>query len=168
VYIKKRPLVEKMQCSRDLTSMKAKVRFEFYNDVLDRQEVETMWADIVDEAKGIYKLDNIPFFVTSFACGDIVKAKKIDDGFPTVIKLVEESGNSTINITFLSNEQPNKSDILKNLNDLGVDYEGMESLLPGYYSLNIPQRVNYLAVREFLSSKEDVLDFREACIGHDI
>ncbi|WP_256014211.1 DUF4265 domain-containing protein [Desertivirga xinjiangensis] len=94
---------------------------------------------MVDENEGYYKLDNIPFFVTGFAMEDIVKAIKVDDGFPKVTELVKESGNSTINIIFLSNEEPYKSEILISLTDMGTEYEGMETVVSGYYSLNIPK-----------------------------
>jgi len=146
--------------------MRAKIRFEFYNQVLEREEVETMWAEVLDDCQGFYKLDNIPFFVTSFATEDIVKAIKVDDGFPKVTGLVKESGNSTINIIFLNNDEQYKSIILKRLTNLGAEYEGMESLASGYYSLNIPKNVDYRAIYEFLSSENENLDFREACIAH--
>jgi hypothetical protein len=144
-----------------------RVRFEFYNDILDRHEVETMWADVVDEAKGLYKLDNIPFFVTGFASDDIVKAINVDDGLPKVTEVVEESGNSTVNIIFLLKENEEyKKGILTKLNELGAEYEGMEGIVKGYYSLNIPKDKDYKLIYDFLTKERDKLDFREACIGH--
>jgi len=146
-----------------------RLRFEFYNDILDRDEVETMWADTVDEDKGYYKLDNIPFFVTGYAADDIVKAINVDDGLPKVIELIEESGNSTINIIFLDKENEEyKSRILKELNGLGVEYEGMEGIVKGYYSLNVPKDKDYKIVYDFLKKENEKLDFREACIGHKL
>jgi hypothetical protein len=144
-----------------------RVRFEFYNHILDRDEVETMYADLVDEKEGFYKLDNIPFFVTGFAADDIVKAEKVDDGLPKVIELIEESGNSTINIFFLDKDNDEYSKkILKELNGLGGEYEGMEGVIKGYYSLNIPKDKDYKTIYNFLTKENGKLDFREACIGH--
>ena len=146
-----------------------RVRFEFYNDILDRDEVETMHADLVDEKEGFYKLDNIPFFVTGFASDDIVKAEKVDDGLPKVTELIEESGNSTINIIFMDKDNEEyKKQILRELNELGGEYEGMEGVVRGYYSLNIPKDKDYKSIYDFLTKESEKLDFREACIGHKL
>lgn len=146
-----------------------RVRFEFYNDILARDEVETMWAESIDEEKGFFKLDNIPFFVTGFAAGDIVKAIKMDDGLLKVTELIEASGNSTINIIFLDKEnEEDKTGILKELNELGAEYEGMEGVIKGYYSLNIPKDKDYKIIYHFLEKESEKLDFREACIGHKL
>ncbi len=128
-----------------------KVRFEFYNDILDRDEVESMHADLVDEEKGLYKLNNIPFFVKGYAADDIVKAEMVDDGLPKVTELIEESGNSTINIIFFEQDKEDyKKRILKELNELGGEYEGMEGMIKGYYSLNIPKDKDYKIIYHFL------------------
>lgn len=146
-----------------------RVRFEFYNDILDRDEVETMHADLVDEKEGFYKLDNIPFFVKGFAADDIVKAEKVDDGLPKVTELIEESGNSTINVIFLDkDDEEYKKRILKELNGLGGEYEGMEGVIKGYYSFNIPKDKDYKTIYDFLTKENKKLDFREACIGHKL
>ena len=149
--------------------MRTKVRFEFYNEVLDRDEVETIWATVIDQDKGFYKLDNIPFFVKSFAADDIVKAERVDKGFPKVVSLIKKSGNSTINIIFLDKDNKEfKKKILKRLNDLGVEYQGLESLINGYCSLNVTKDIDYKLVFDFLTEESGELDFREACIGHPI
>lgn len=38
-----------------------KITFKYYSSLLEEITVETMWAEIIDEKKGIYRLDNIPF-----------------------------------------------------------------------------------------------------------
>ena len=147
--------------------MITKIRFEFYNEILEREDVETLWAESVDEEKGYYKLANIPFFVKGFAASDIVKAHKVDKGLPKVIELVEASGNSTINVIFFDNqdkEYPEK--ILKSLQRLGAEYEEIGEMITGYYTLNIPADKPYRAIHNFLMQESDKLDFREACMGH--
>lgn len=144
-----------------------KIRFEFYNDILDRQDVETLWSEVVDAEKGYYKIDNIPFFVKNFASADIVKAIKNDEGFPKVTDLIEASGNSTINIIFFNKEDEDyKQQILNRLEDFGLEYEGMENVIKGYYALHIPKEKNYETITNFLDGEKDGLDYREACIGH--
>ena len=143
----------------------AKVSFRFYNDVLDRDEVETLWTDVVDKEKGLYRLNNIPFFVKSFASEDIVHAELINDEL-VVTGLVEASGNSTINIIFFNNEI--KEGLLNRILELGADYEGMESVIKGYYSLHIPKDVDYQPIKALLLEMEEKeeLSFREACLEH--
>ena len=51
-----------------------KILFRFYSDVLEEETVETMWATIVDKENGLYKIDNIPFYVPLLASDDIVFA----------------------------------------------------------------------------------------------
>lgn len=146
--------------------MTTKVRFEFYNNVLEREETETLWAEVVDEEHGLYKLDNIPFFVTGFAADDVVKAEKVDDGFPKVVGLVEASGNSTIQIIFLKEtKDENQHKILHKLTAFGAEYEGMEGVIAGYYSVNIPKDKDYGRILGYLNENKDNLDFREACMG---
>lgn len=38
-----------------------KILFKYYSDYLDEVVSETMWAEIIDLEKGLFKLDNIPF-----------------------------------------------------------------------------------------------------------
>ena len=146
-----------------------RVRFEFFNEVLERDEVETMYAELVDEVNGYYKLDNIPFFVKGFAADDIVKAEKVDDGLPLVTALIEKSGNSTVNIMFLEEDNDAyRTAILQKLKDLGVEYEGMENVIDGYYTLHVPKDKDYHAVIDFLNGELEQLEFREACNGNDV
>ena len=51
-----------------------KILTRFYSNVLDEWTVETMWAEVVDTHKGLYKISNIPFYA-SIASGDIVFAE---------------------------------------------------------------------------------------------
>lgn len=145
-----------------------KLTFKFWNDILDEDNyVETVWAEIIDEEKGHFQIENVPFFVKSYSVGDIVFAELENDEL-IVKDLVKESGNSTVNIVFFKTEDKEK--VLKELNDLGCDFEGLESVLPGYYSLNISRKINYEPIKSYLSNlrNEKVLDFREACLAHTI
>ncbi len=38
-----------------------KILFKYYSDYLEDTVAETMWAQIIDLEKGLFKLDNIPF-----------------------------------------------------------------------------------------------------------
>ena len=56
-------------------SKSVKILFRLFSTILDEIRVETLWAQIVDEAKGLYKLDNIPFHLPLIACDDIIFAE---------------------------------------------------------------------------------------------
>ena len=45
-----------------------KILTKYFSDVLDEIVVETLWAEVVDEEKGWYKVDNIPFYGAEFSC----------------------------------------------------------------------------------------------------
>ena len=54
-----------------------KILCRFYSNVLDEWTVETMWAETIDKDKGLYKIDNIPFYA-SIASDDTVFAEYDD------------------------------------------------------------------------------------------
>jgi hypothetical protein len=144
----------------------SKIMFEFYNDLLERYEVETLHANQVDGCNYQYKIDNIPFFVQGYSYGDVVEVEASENDIPKVIGLVTESGNSTVNIIFF-NKNTNEQDIILNeIVSMGLSYEGLQGVLPGYFSVNVPKYVDYEEVRHFLRSKHMDLDFREACLAH--
>jgi hypothetical protein len=142
-----------------------KVRFSFFNEILERKEEETLAATAVDEARGIFQLKNIPYFMQGFAREDKVRAVE-EDGMAIVKELVEKSGNSTINLVFLRGRE--KERVLQEIKELGAEWEDREKPVNGYYSLNIPQEVHYKPVQGLLNRerKAGVLDFREACLSH--
>lgn len=143
-----------------------KIIFRFWNDILDEDYIEGVWAELVDEEKGHYKIDNIPFFVTSYSNGDIVKVEKESDEL-VVKELVEPSGNSTLNIKFFKGAD--KEDTLEKLISYGCEYENMEDVITGYYSVNVPASVSYQPLYELLNELEsrEQLGFREACLCHN-
>lgn len=143
-----------------------KIIFRFWNDILDEDYVERVWAEPIDEEKGYYKIDNIPYFVTSYSDGDVVRVEKEDDEL-VVRELIEPSGNTTINIIFF--EHADKKQVLDKLTSFGCEYEGMENFIKGYYSVNIPEQINYQPIYSLLNELElaEQLSFREACLCHD-
>jgi len=53
-----------------------KVYFEFFNDILDEDYVESVWATVVNKKEGHYQLKNIPFFVKSYSNEVLYPTKK--------------------------------------------------------------------------------------------
>src|SRR5215203_6197199 len=78
-----------------------KILSKFYSNVLDEWAVETMWAEVVDKDKGLYKIDSIPFYA-SIASDDIVFAEYDDtEKMLTYKETVEYSGNSLIQVVVI-------------------------------------------------------------------
>ena len=79
-----------------------KIVFQFYSELFEQDMVETLWAIIVDVENGVYKLDNIPFYVPLLASEDVVYAE-FDENENCLIyrKTLEDSGNSTIHVVML-------------------------------------------------------------------
>lgn len=145
------------------TTTAVKVVFRFFNTVLDEEYVESMWAQVVAQEQGHYRLDNIPFFVTSYALGDVVLAED-EDGELVVQGLVEESGNTTVQIVVM--QADTSGSIQQRLEELGCSWE--RSHLPDYFSFNVPSKVRYSPIKRYLkkAEKRGLLGFREACLAH--
>src|SRR6187402_1783998 len=85
-----------------MTETHAKILFRYHSDILDEEVVETMWSEIIDLEKGIYKLDNIPFYGPLIATGDIFYAKYDENEKAVVYKeTIAISGNSIIQAVIL-------------------------------------------------------------------
>ena len=142
-----------------------KIQFRFYNEILERNEVEPMWAKAVDEEKGIYQLRNIPYFVKGFAADDTVEARE-EDGMLTVTRLLEPSGNSTLNIVILRGRE--KDRVMQELKNLGGEWEEREKPVNGFYAVNVPKQVPFRPIKDLLTRERrlGILDYREACVLH--
>jgi Domain of unknown function (DUF4265) len=95
-----------------------KILFRYHSSVLDEWTVETMWAEIVDAEKGLYKLDSIPFYGPLVASDDIIFAEHDEDEERlTYRKTVENSGNSIVTVVIMdkTSDINNIRDIFKNL-----------------------------------------------------
>lgn len=140
-----------------------KVFFEFFNDILDEDYVESVWAAVEDEKEGLYKLKNIPFFVKSYSNEDIVHAE-LENNRLVVKGLVEESGNSTLQVFCYKEEDVEK--VRKRLKDFGCASE--LSHLSKYFSVDVPSNIDFNPIKEYLTELEqqEVLGYSEACLAH--
>jgi hypothetical protein len=129
-----------------------KILFRFYSDVMDKWMVETMWADMVDEKNGLYKIDNIPFYAPMVASDDIVRAEyDEDEGCITYRETVQPSGNSTVWVILLDKKRDTQG-LRKMFAELGCQSEGMND---GNFAMEIPAKVNYTPVRAKLIELEE-------------
>ena len=130
---------------------KAKVVFRVVGED-GKADVETLWAH--DLGSDRYKIDNCPFFAYGVSLHDVVLAPKVPtDGRPTFERVLSKSGNRTVRVFFNAPVVTgNVSDrILRGLVAMGCGYEGANS---SYVVVNIPSRVDLLAVRDYLIAQD--------------
>lgn len=128
-----------------------KILVRYYSDVLEEITVETLWAEIIDIQKGLYKIDNIPFYGPDFSCGDIVFAEyDEDEEYITYRNVVEYSGNSTIQIIVLD-EEIDVMQLRNEFKSIGCESEGMGNK---YFVMEVPSHINYFEIFKKLNALE--------------
>jgi hypothetical protein len=143
-----------------------KILFRFHSDIFDEEMVETMWATIVDKDKGLYKLDNIPFYAPLVASDDIVFAEfDKQEQMLTYRKTENYSGNSTVQVVLMDKTQDINSirDVFEKLGCVS------EKVNEGYFSMEIPVTVDYKPVKLKLDEMElkEIIGYAEPCLSDD-
>jgi hypothetical protein len=141
-----------------------KIVFRYYSDLLENTVVETMWAEIIDLEKGIFKLDNIPFFGPLIATDDIFFAEfDKDEGTLVYKKTIESSGNSILQVVIL--EKGFDKEIIRE--ELKLVHCVSESLNETLFALEVPKNVDYAVVNNLLSQYElqEIIEFAEPCLS---
>lgn len=141
-----------------------KILFQFHSDIFDEEMVETMWATTVDKNKGLYKLDNIPFYAPLVASDDIVYAEfDKQQQMLTYRKTVEFSGNSTIQVVLIDNSIDINS-IRNQFETLGCVTEKVNE---GYFTMEIPALLDYNLVKQKLEELEqnETIGYAEPCLA---
>lgn len=131
-----------------------------YKDLEGNFAEETIWVFKVGENS--YRVDNIPFFAPNIAFYDIISIEE-DNGVLYFNELLEESGNSTVQIVFFDEGLGQIK--IKELGDLGCGWEGMKGL--PIYAVEIPREIDYNVIKTWLSAEfsKGVLDYKEACLS---
>lgn len=144
------------------SSIHEKIFFE-YDDIEGNPGIESLWA--ISRGDNQFSINNIPFYVSGYAVGDIVLVE-YRDGVPYVQSLVEESGHSTIQIIFFDIKHVAWArTYLRNF-----DCESEVSQYPTYISVDVPFNVDYAFIKDYLKKGEDEgkWSFKEACLAHKI
>ncbi len=120
---------------------------------------ETIWC----ERKGNgYEVNNIPFYASNVALGDLIEVKEID-GDIWFEKLLKPSGNSVIQLVIYDHRS--QAEVGKLFEQYGCDWEGSDR--SDLISINVPYNVPYNVIKEILIDGEnrEIWDYREACLG---
>jgi len=141
-----------------------KILFRYYSNVLEKETVETMWANTINKEKGLYKIDNIPFYGPPVASDDIVFAEfDEEEKMLTYRKTVEQSGNSIIQVILLDKTKDINA-IRKIFEDLGCQSERLNDI---YFSMEIPFDKDYRKIKPILQELEmkEIIEFAEPCLS---
>jgi hypothetical protein len=141
-----------------------KILFRYYSSVLDEWTVETMWADVVDADKGLYKLDSIPFYGPLVASDDIIFAEyDEDEGRLTYRETIENSGNSIVTVVIMDRTYDINTirDIFKDMGCLS------ERVNDAYFSMEVLVDKNYKPIKQKLTELEDegIIGYAEPCLS---
>jgi hypothetical protein len=140
-------------------SDRVKLRFPFTNSS-GEGETETMWTLSRDDG---YEIDNIPFYVTGLALGDVVGAEPDIDGALWYSKLIRPSKHSTVQLLFAREEYVDS--FRDELNRMGCTSE--VSNIRRLIAVDIPPNVSYETVKALLDQGErsGMFEYQEACLG---
>lgn len=141
-----------------------KIIFKFYSQILDEETIETMWAEIIDEDKGHYKLDSIPFYAPLLASEDIIFAEFDEDEQRLIYRYtITHSGNSTIQVVVIdSNAEANQ--VREQFTIFGCQTEAVNEQ---YFSMDIPSFVSYKPIKQKLEELEalEMIVYAEPCLS---
>ena len=148
----------------DTTDNTVKILFRYHSSVLDEWTVETMWADVVDASKGLYKLNSIPFYGPLVASDDIIFAEyDEDEKMLTYRETIKNSGNSIVTVVIMDKTYDINTirDIFKDLGCLS------ERVNDAYFSMEVLVDKNYKPVKEKLTELEDegIIGYAEPCLS---
>ena len=141
-----------------------KILFRYYSDVLEEETLETMWATIIDEEKGLYKIDNIPFYGPLIASDDIVFAEfNKSEQMLTYRETKENSGNSVVQVILMGDEIE-INDVRKIFEDLDCQSERMSDK---YFAMEILAKTDYKIVRSKLDELQNkgLIGYAEPCLS---
>ena len=136
-----------------------KVRFVYENSD-GGAETESMWA--IERADG-YEIDNIPFYAKSLAVGDLVAARRDENGLLWFASMIKPSGHTTIQVLF--NREEDVAPFRALLRQMGCESEGGD--MPELIAVDIPPAVKYEEVKKILDEGEHEgrFEYQEACLG---
>ncbi|BFM44912.1 DUF4265 domain-containing protein [Flavobacterium sp. CFS9] len=141
-----------------------KILFKYYSTYLEEIVSETMWAEILDSEKGLFKLDNIPFFGPLIATDDIFRAEYDENEKCFIHKeTIEHSGNSIVQVLILEKEF-DKEIIREKLKAINCLSEGLNNT---FLSVEILKNTDYSIVKNLLSEYEAnaIIEFAEPCLS---
>jgi hypothetical protein len=140
------------------------ILFRSYNTILEQDVAETIWADVVREEMGYYRLCSIPLYTLQIAAGDVVRAEWDDDELMlTYRETVTPSGNSTVWVVVVDDDM-DIEEIRKTFYELDCVTEALSNR---YFAMEVKAETNYLHVKDKLNTfkSQKLIDYAEPCLS---
>ena len=83
---------------------KVEVLFKYDSPILEEEIIEVLWAEVIDEEKGIYQLKNIPFYGASIATDDQFHATYDKEETGLLYRQTTKSSGNSIAVVAIINE----------------------------------------------------------------
>ena len=122
--------------------------------------VESLWA--LPKGDGLFQVDNIPFFATGVAVGDIVLATQ-EEGAILFQEVVQASGHSTLRVAI--SEAGDVPAVRALFEQKGCSVE--QSHLPRLIAVDVPASIPLGSLRPILVAGQEQgrWDYEEACLA---
>ncbi|MDR2223092.1 MAG: DUF4265 domain-containing protein [Flavobacteriaceae bacterium] len=136
----------------------------YHSDVLEKESVEMFWGIAIDKAKGLYQVDNIPYYGPEFSCDDIVFAEQDEtENHLTYRYVAKPSGNSTVQV-IVQKDKYNRDDLYNEILLAGTEIEVVDDY---YFVINVLSKTDYRKVYAILSALEDeeLINFAEPLLS---
>ena len=140
------------------------ILFRSYSTILEQEVVETIWADVVDESLGYYRLYSIPLYTSFVATDDVVRAEwDEDEVMLTYRETIKPSGNSTVWVVVVDDET-DIEEIRKAFFELDCLSEALSNR---YFAMEVKATINYLHVKNQLITlkAQKLIDYVEPCLS---
>jgi|SRR6218665_640495 len=140
--------------------VKVLISLEQDEDGYPPASVESLWA--LPKGGGHFQLDNIPFFATGVAWGDIVSASREEGAF-RFQEVVQSSGHSTLRVAI--SEPADVPAVRALFEQKGCSVE--QSHLPRLIAVDVPPSVPLESLRPVLEAgrEQGRWDYEEACLA---
>jgi hypothetical protein len=131
---------------------------------------EAMWCVRLNEK--VFRLDNIPYFVTGVSYGDVISVIEDEDGSLNFHEVIEENGHSTLRVMFLDTSRDSRpastraSELENRLIEMGCLTEISPS--PEIIAIDVPPAIALSGIRNILGEGEDkgLWSFDEGTVAH--
>jgi hypothetical protein len=126
-------------------------------ELSEDEHTEWLWALPVDGSTNRFALQNVPYFAYRVSEGDVVEAELLNPGFYRFLKVVDPSGNRTVRVAFVDDEDPAiRAELLQGLVDRGCSWEGATA---SYVSVTIPPAVDLANVADDLTVQQATWEY---------
>lgn len=141
-----------------------KIFFRFHSNIFDEEMVETLWAIELDKEKGLYRIDNIPFFINLVGSDDIIRAEFDEIEHRLIYKETVEYGKNSLIQVVIMDKAVDTNSIRTQFLNLGCESEKFKE---GYFSMEVPSGLNYEIVKKKLDELNGAgkIDYAESILA---